>query len=516
MSAEKLGFLRDLFFTTESPAGMVVNLAILLLFILGLWDVVRALLRLGGERKILEQARAKLSAAARRGALGSGADVVNLLGISRESLVGRRIERVLQLRSAGLRHPGMLRELSGDRLAGSGALARYIGAILTLVGLLGTVLGLSFALFNIQEAMGKVGNLSAFPELLRALGQTLLGMRTAFACTMAGLVAALLLSACNHAVSRLQARVSADLEELVTFELLTALERADPGADEAARVFAQRLIEAGQKLDGLREQVTAAGGVYEAASQKIAAAAQALGAHVELFGRSAGEISAGQQAVAEAARNTAEALRASQKASEDSLGRHMQELRSVVAQNQETVSGLATAQSSALTAFSDLAVDVRTHLALEGPAEANKTLAATLEATSMALQDLRGLAARFEPAVLDSQQQLKTGVQAALAEIRTAAAQALADFSRQQQDATASQMRSLEAALEAAVSHKLASLQEVKEQNREGIDRLIVDQSAALQAFRDLVIDLRSQIGPGVPPSPFNGRGSHPVAQVGQ
>src|SRR5206468_4273739 len=152
-------------------------------------------------------ARAKLSAM--KGHLVAGADIVAVLGIPRESLTGRRVERVLQLRSAGLRHPTILRELSADRIAGSGALARYIGAILTLLGLLGTVLGLSFALFNIQEAMGKVGNLSAFPELLRALGQTLLGMRTAFACTMAGLVAALLLSAFNHGVGRVQARVSA-------------------------------------------------------------------------------------------------------------------------------------------------------------------------------------------------------------------------------------------------------------------------------------------------------------------
>lgn len=516
MSADKLGFLRDLLFTTESPAGVVVNAVILLLLFIGLLDVVVALRRLRRERAILRQAREKLSAAAQKGALGGGADVVALLGISRKSLVGRRVDRVLQLRSAGLRHPTMLRELGGDRLAGSGALARYIGAILTLLGLLGTVLGLSFALFNIQEAMGKVGNLSAFPELLRALGQTLLGMRTAFACTMAGLVAALLLSAFNHVVSRVQARVSADLEELVMFELLTALERAEPGADEAARVFAQRLVDAGQKLDGLREQVTVAASNYEAASQRIAAAAGALGAHVELFGRSVTEIAAGQRAVAEAGRDMAEALRASQKAYEESLGRHLQELRVVVAQNQETVSGLATAHTSALATFSDLVSDVRTHLAHDGPAEANRTLAATLETTCSTLQELRGLAGRFEPAVLESQQQLRTGVQAALAEIRTTAAQALADFSRQQEEATARQVQSLEAALEAAISHKLETLQQVKEQNREGIDRLVDDQSTTLQAFRDLVFDLRSQVGPAFPPSQFNGRGSHSGAEVRQ
>lgn len=516
MSADKLGFLRDLLFTTESPAGLVVNAVILLLLFIGLLDVFVALHRLRRERAILRQAREKLSAADKKSALGGGADVVAVLGLSRKSLVGRRVDRVLQLRSAGLRHPTMLRELGGDRLAGSGALARYIGAILTLMGLLGTVLGLSFALFNIQEAMGKVGDLSAFPELLRALGQTLLGMRTAFACTMAGLVAALVLSAFNHVVSRVQARVAADLEELVMFELLTALERAEPGADEAARVFAQRLVEAGQKLDGLREKVTAAASSYEVASQRIAASTQAFGAHVELFGRSTGEISAGQKAVAEAARDMVEALHASQKAYSERLDRHLQELRAVVAQNQETVSGLATAQTSALATFSDLVADVRAHLAHQSPAEANRTLAATLEATSATLQDLRGLAGRFEPAILEGQQQLRAGVQAALVEVRTAATQALADFSRQQQEATANQVRSLETALEAAISHKLEALQQVKEQNREGIDRLVSEQSAALRAFRDLMIDLRGQNGPGFPPSPFNGRGSHTDAEVRQ
>jgi hypothetical protein len=516
MSAEKLGFLRDLLLTTESPAGMVVNLTIFLLLVIGLVDVIAAVRRLWRERAVLLQTRKTLSSAAKEGVLGGGVDVVAVLGVPRKSLVGRRVERVLELRSAGLRHPGMLRELTGDRLAGYGALARYIGAILTLLGLLGTVLGLSFALFNIQEALGRVGDLAAFPELIRALGQTLLGMRTAFACTMAGLVAALLLSACNHLVSRLQARVAADLEELVTCELLVALERIDPGADEAARVFAQLLVDAGRQLTGLREQVTAAAAVYNASSRQMAAATQALGTHVDLFGRSAAEIAAGQRAVAEAAGEMTRALHASQEANASSLDRHMQELRVVVAQNQETVTGLATAQSSALLTFSDLVADVRTRLAVEGPAETAETLALTLEATRAVLQDLRRLTARFEPAILESHQQLRSAVEAALAEIRTGAAQILTDFSQQQQQAIASQVSSLEAALAKALSQKLTALDQMKEQNQEGIDRLVDGQSAALQVFKDLVADVRDHIGPlgERRSSAGNGRGSHATAQV--
>ncbi|HSS52434.1 MAG TPA: MotA/TolQ/ExbB proton channel family protein [Thermoanaerobaculia bacterium] len=467
ISAEKLGFLWDLLVATGSPAGVAVNLTILLLLLTGLVDVVVALRQLRRERKILRQAGVQLAMAAREGVLGGGEDVVSALGIPRNSMVCRRVERVLQLRGAGLRHSGMLRELTDDRLAGYGALARYISAILTLLGLLGTVLGLSFALFNIQEALGKVGNLSAFPELIRALGQTLLGMRTAFACTMAGLVAALLLSACNHVVSRLQARVSADLEELVSCDLLVALERVDPDADEAAHAFAQLLVEAGQQLNGLRDQVTAAAGAYEAAGQLIAESVRTLGEHVESLGRSVSEISTGQKAVADAARDTAEALRTSQKAYEGTLDQHMKELRSVVAQNQERVTELATTQSSALESFADLVLDVRAQLAR--PAE--------------------------------SHQQLRAGIETALAELKTAVTQLVGDLAEQQKKA-----------LEAALTRKAEALQQMKEQSQEGLYRLVQDQKATLEAFTDLVLDLRGQTGP--PPAVGNGRGRHTAQQV--
>jgi hypothetical protein len=508
-AAETLDFLRQLLFAT--PASAVVNLTIILLFVSGLVDVAAAMRRLRQERNGLRQARTKLSAAVTRAAEGATA-VLGVLGVSRTSLLGRRVERVLQARGAGLRHPGMLRELTGDRLAGYGALARYIGAILTLLGLLGTVLGLSFALFNIHQALGKANDVAAFSELTRALGQTLLGMRTAFACTLAGLSTALFLSLGNHLVSRFQARVAADLEEFVACELLVALERVDPGADEAARVFARLLVEAGQSLGGLREEVTAAAVQYVAASQQMAASVQALGASVEAFGHHVAGISEGQRAVAEATRDSGEALRsmrvlfadwaerqqealgsqlhASQEAYESSLNRHMQELQALVGQNREIVTDLTAAQGAALTAVSDMALDVRAHLVAVGPADPAKTLTATLEASQDALKDLRGLAARFEPAVTESQQQLRAATEAALAEVRTAVTQVLTEITQQTQAGIAEQAHSLEKALAAA------------------IDRHAASQDSTMKAFLDLVIDLRGL------PLAGNGRGSHPVGQV--
>ena len=448
MSAENLGYLRDLLFATQSPAGAAVNLIIFSLFFAGLVDVAASYRRLRREKGILLRARKRLSMAS-EGSLGTGVALLARLEVPPKSLVGRRIERLLQIRKSGLRHSEVLRGLSGDRLAGYGALARFIGAILTLLGLLGTVLGLSYALFHIQGALGNAGAPSAIAELTVALRQTLVGMRTAFACTLAGLSTALLLSACNHAVSRLLGKVAADLEEMLTCELLPALERIDPGADEAAQLFARLLVDAGQNLAGLREQVTLAAAGYGEASQQMATSVQALGTHVDAFGRHLAEISTGQREVAAAARDTAEALRTNQEAYESSLQRHSQELQALAAQNREILTSLATAQGSAATGLSDLIADVRTHLSTQDSAEITRILT-----------------------------------------------EAFAHLAEQQREGIAGQVRSLEAALATALSRHSEGAQEILQTSREGMKQLLENQSSILQAFSQLAFELREEIGP--------------------
>ncbi len=518
MTAERLGYLWDLLRGAESPAGAVVNAFILLIFVAGVFDVTVALWRLGRERKALRGAQGRV--ADLLAAAGAGTrDVHSLLGLERDTLVGRRVEGVLKLRGAGLGDSEMLRQAGVGRLAGYGALARYCGAILTLLGLLGTVLGLSFALFNIQQALGQADDPAALKELIRALGQTLLGMRTAFGCTLAGLSGALLLSALNHGLSRRQSRFAVDLEDFAACELLPAMARVEPGADDAARLFVELLVKAGADLERVQSQVTTAAGRFDEASQRLAASAQEFGASAGVFERSVGELAGGQRAVAAALSDTGEALRALREQGEtakDFLAalteRHQGALQAMMSENREAMGDLVGAERAALAAFSDLALDVRGQLADAGPAETAKTLAAAVEASNAVLKDLRGLAARFEPALLEGQHRSTAAVAAALAEIQTAVTRTLAELSQQHQEATASQVRGLENALQAVLTRHAEGFQQVVEQNREGVGSMAREQTSALRAFSDLVVDAHSLMGPLFerPSAAGNGQG-HPA-----
>ena len=183
----------NLLLAGQQPVGIAVNLLIVLLFLVAFFDITRARLRLSRERVLVKKARAKLRGPAQTAvesavAAHSAEKLEKDLGIPSHTLLGHRVERVLRLRLAGLGSRDVLQQLTSERLGSYGSLARQIGSSLTLLGLLGTVFGLSLALVNVGNTSVNIKGVEDLSRLSAALAGTMGGMKTAFSCTLVGLM----------------------------------------------------------------------------------------------------------------------------------------------------------------------------------------------------------------------------------------------------------------------------------------------------------------------------------------
>lgn len=460
--------LIDMLFTSQDMVGRTINLTILGLFLIGCADVARSLQRLASERRLVKRAREVLKE--KSGSLPSGPEdkVVSFLDVAENSLLGKRIARVIRLRSAGLGHREVLQQLTVERIDGYGALARYIGVILTLLGLLGTVVGMSIALYKIQGALqGVDSNASAVAAgdalkgLTQALGGTLQGMKTAFGCTLLGLLTAILLSYLNHVVRRAQSAVVAGLEEFVVCDLLPALEQIDPGADETAKVFARVIAEAADSLGQVRDVVTAAAQQYRAASEQMVQVVESFNGGVQALGQNVSQVIGSQQTFTQ------------------TLG----ETRQAVA----SLSDVVTRQFDALRLFTG---------------EANQTVEDRLKAveditrTNSAIQEsLQTLAAKFESAVAGYPGQFKEALDAMFAEFKSSVGKLLEGFSQNYKDGVAGHVTNSQKAFEAALAQHLERLQSMFKEHDKGLSDIHLDQRAALRAFSDMVVDVHVNMG---------------------
>ena len=200
-----MNLLWNMLFGGQDAIGLAINLFIGLLFAVGVRDILRGRRAIARERQFVLSARSAMGRS-REGQppLGdmAGSPLLKILGVADDSLFGRRIVRMTQLREVGVGSRDVLQQLTSEQMGSYGALARQISSTLTLVGLLGTVFGLSLALVNIGDASTGIKGVDDLEKLSRALAGTMGGMKTAFGCTLAGLISAVMLSFLNHGLRR--------------------------------------------------------------------------------------------------------------------------------------------------------------------------------------------------------------------------------------------------------------------------------------------------------------------------
>ena len=282
-------------FSGQEPAGMAVTLLIVGLLAAGLVNVRRSFRRLREERDGIKNARRALQRPDTELPQGNAADVRRFLGVGESSLLGERVARVLKLRAAGLGHREVLQELTLEQIEGFGSHARFIATVLTLLGLVGTVVGMSMAMERISAAFANGQTPQQFPELIRSLNDTLGGMKTAFACTLAGLTGSVILSALNHALRRRQSALIREIEELIVCELLPRLEMVDPEADAASRKFATVLTASAERIEGLAASLAGAAEKYETGGGRIERSAEAFTTALNAFAESVTTLTGNQQ-----------------------------------------------------------------------------------------------------------------------------------------------------------------------------------------------------------------------------
>lgn len=267
-----MDFLWNMLFGGQDTIGLGINIFIVLLFAIAVGDILRGRAAIARER--LSVRRAKTALARHRQedqplAKSSGTELLEVLGTGRDSLLGQRISRMTELRQAGMASRDVLQQLTSEKVASYGALSRQIGATLTLLGLLGTVFGLSLALVNIGDASANIKGVDDLEKLSRALAGTMGGMKTAFGCTLAGLLSAVTLSFLNHVLRRTQSLASSEMEEFLLCELLPALSEYDSDADTATKSFAEVLSNASAHLEALSKNVNQAATSFEGATAEF-------------------------------------------------------------------------------------------------------------------------------------------------------------------------------------------------------------------------------------------------------
>lgn len=149
-------------------------------------------------------------------------------GVPLQSLVGDRLNTLANLKQArarvnvdALQRSSILKESARWSLSFPG----YVVSLVMMLGLLGTFIGLSLMVVDIQHALPDAAaqaDASRWAASVSSLGRILAGKKTAFSATLAGLLFSIIASGLNFALARAQAGFYDRLERFTSEELLPA------------------------------------------------------------------------------------------------------------------------------------------------------------------------------------------------------------------------------------------------------------------------------------------------------
>ena len=169
-------------------------------------------------------------------------DLLNKLGRSiiirtgiRLSAIYRRIRDLDQIKQNG----GEIdNDVFGDIHAGAASrkagLSNYILGILIVLGLVGTLWGLTTAVIEVQPLLEDIDDLDQLPQISNALQETLKGMGTAFKTTLAGLVTSLGLGALGWFFSLANSIFLTQFEAVVATEVIPRFKQTPESIIESA------------------------------------------------------------------------------------------------------------------------------------------------------------------------------------------------------------------------------------------------------------------------------------------
>jgi len=247
LGAEKSKFIAETFFEVGSPMGQAIVFLIMALFAVALVILCFNFYRMYGQNQWLKQVMLRfkslsVSVEPSDGEAETVGDEANendlerrkkkfdknltqsrdvlTEGIPRQSVIVKRIYNLFQIRSVGDLTCDAIKELVSTEEIERTGLLRYLAGIFIILGLAGTVIGLSQSVINMQPVLTKLKEVSDLIEVSKAITETLTGMRTAFSATISGLVATILLSFLNFVYGNYATRFLNRLEDFTTVSLI--------------------------------------------------------------------------------------------------------------------------------------------------------------------------------------------------------------------------------------------------------------------------------------------------------
>jgi biopolymer transport protein ExbB/TolQ len=231
--------LLELLWSNNTAAGRTIIFIIVVLGAIGSLCALRHWLRYHStERNWLQSVRDALRRAQEARQAGSGDEpstagpLIDLQELAqtvpRDTLIGDRLATILNMKQArvkvnidALQQSSVLKESANWSLA----LPAYVVSLAMMLGLLGTFIGLSLMVADIQRAMPDAAthaDASQWAASVGSLGKILAGKKTAFSATLAGLFCSIIVSALNFALARAQSAFYDRLERFTSEELLPA------------------------------------------------------------------------------------------------------------------------------------------------------------------------------------------------------------------------------------------------------------------------------------------------------
>ena len=225
-------------FNLEDPIGRTIVYWIRIFFWVGVINYGVHLGRLGYEYICLKFVQIKI----KKGLNVISPGLLNNLCKStiirtgiRLSSIYRRIRDLANIKQSGgeIDH-----DVLGDIHAGAASrkagLSNYILGILIILGLVGTLWGLTTAVIKVQPLLEDIDDLDQLPQISRALQETLKGMGTAFKTTLAGLVTSLGLGALGWFFSLSSSAFLTRFETVVATEIIPYFKQTSEPAIESS------------------------------------------------------------------------------------------------------------------------------------------------------------------------------------------------------------------------------------------------------------------------------------------
>ena len=199
------GYINSLYLKNQlTPVGMVINGGILIAFLLGLIKVISSLWYYMQEESALARFVRQFNG-----------DAGKLLkGISRKSIIAQRyhIIRKLSERHVHINHSALASTLLADESTRT-SFARYIGNILILTGVLGTIVSLSVALVGASSLLESAQDTGS-------MGLVIHGMSTALSTTITAILCYLFYGYFNLKLGDAQTHLLSGIEEATAVYLL--------------------------------------------------------------------------------------------------------------------------------------------------------------------------------------------------------------------------------------------------------------------------------------------------------